>query len=418
MKIVTVSHAYDQFLNFLYATSTRNLSECSFEEQRDAYYATLFGHADFYTNALRNLGNEVEDFVYNNVFAQRAWRKEALTRAVVVNRHGGNGTGGPAETRLLLDRLPAAWLARFIARLQEKRKVLAQTPLRYAKPLFGPLLSRIDQQGAFLFDVFLEQVKAEKPDVLYIQGMHIFDDAMLRELKPHAGKIVGEHAATELRASVEYRLYDLVVSSFPPTVEWLRARGVRAELNKLAFDNRLPALVPETRRDIPLSFIGSIFKVHSTRLDFLRAVGAEIDELKVYGNVTIKVPKGSPLVRKILPAVWGREMYHVLRRSLVTLNHHGDVAPYANNMRLYEATGMGALLITDYKDNLHEMFELEKEVVTYRSAEECVDKARFYLNERNRGAREAIMAAGRRRTLREHTYESRMRRLIELLRQC
>ena len=305
-----------------------------------------------------------------------------------------------------------------VCRLQELRAVLAQTPLRYAKPLLRPLLRRIDQHGAFLFDVFLEQVKAEKPDVLYIQAVHLFDDAKLQALKAHAGKIVGEHAATELSSRIDYRLYDLIVSSFPPTIEWLRARGVRAELNKLAFDSRLPALIPEVTRDIPLSFVGSILKVHSTRLDFLLAVGRKISDLKIYGNVTIDLPKGSPVANMIMPAVWGREMYQVLRQSAVTLNHHGDIAPYANNMRLYEATGMGALLITDYKDNLHEMFEVEKEVVTYRSAEECVDKIRFYLDERNSAAREAISASGQRRTLTEHTYESRMRRLLDLIRQC
>ena len=42
---------------------------------------------------------------------------------------------------------------------------------------------------------------------------------------------------------------------------------------------------------------------------------------------------------------------------------------YANNMRLYEATGVGALLVTDWKENLGEMFEPGKEVVAYRSPE-------------------------------------------------
>jgi hypothetical protein len=410
MKIVTVSNAYDQFLNWLYATAP-GLSEWSFDEQRDAYYTTLFGHSDFYVNALRELGNEVEDFVYNNVRAQRAWREVSLTKTIVVGARrssGGLPTAKPSW-------IPDVWLTNYVFRLQELRAILAQTPLRYAKPLLRPLLRRIDQQGAFLFEVFRDQVKAEEPDVLYVQGMHLFDDEKLRELRPLVGKLVGEHAATELRPSIDYRIYDLVVSSFPPTIKWLRGRGVRAELNKLAFDKRLPTLVPEVRRDVPLSFIGSIFNVHRSRLHLLQAVAAKIDELKVYGNVTIGVPKESPLSGAVLPAVWGREMYQVLRRSVATLNHHGDIAPYANNMRLYEATGMGALLITDYKDNLHEMFEPEKEVVTYRSAEECIDKSRFYLNERNSAARNAIMSAGQRRTLTDHTYESRMRRLVELI---
>jgi spore maturation protein CgeB len=76
---------------------------------------------------------------------------------------------------------------------------------------------------------------------------------------------------------------------------------------------------------------------------------------------------------------------------------------------------MGCLLLTDYKDNLHEMFEPDQEVVTYRDAAECVDKVRFYLDDRNRDARERIAAAGQRRTLREHTYGARMKRLVQLI---
>jgi spore maturation protein CgeB len=84
-------------------------------------------------------------------------------------------------------------------------------------------------------------------------------------------------------------------------------------------------------------------------------------------------------------------------------------------MRLYEATGMGSLLLTDAKANLWEIFEPEKEVVTYADAEECVDKVRFYLDERNATARQAISMAGHRRTLQDHTYDKRMKNLINLI---
>ena len=60
----------------------------------------------------------------------------------------------------------------------------------------------------------------------------------------------------------------------------------------------------------------------------------------------------------------------VLRDSRITLNHHGNVPAFANNLRLYEATGVGTLLITDWKPDLHEVFEPGKEVVAYRSTGE------------------------------------------------
>ena len=106
-------------------------------------------------------------------------------------------------------------------------------------------------------------------------------------------------------------------------------------------------------------------------------------------------------------------MYQILRNSKITLNHHGDIAPYANNARLYEATGVGTLLITDWKRNLHEMFEPDKEMVAYRSPEECIELVQYYLEHDDE--REAIAHAGQERTLREHTYYRRMQELVDIL---
>jgi hypothetical protein len=234
-------------------------------------------------------------------------------------------------------------------------------------------------------------------------------------MKKHAKVLVGEHAAMPLPGSIDYRIYDLVVSSFLPTIQWLRAQGARAELNRLAFDPRVTDMVPERERDIRVSFIGSFLPVHHSRLELVDAVAAKVPDLSVRGGLSVELPEASPLLGRVGPALWGREMYAFLRRSRLTLNHHGDVPAYANNMRLYEATGMGCLLVTDFKDNLHEMFEPEREVVTYRDAAECIDKVRFYLDDRNRAARERIAAAGHSRTMREHTYGARMKRLVELI---
>jgi len=103
-------------------------------------------------------------------------------------------------------------------------------------------------------------------------------------------------------------------------------------------------------------------------------------------------------------------MYQTLREALVTLNHHIDVAEaYAGNVRLFEATGVGTLLITDWKKNLNEMFEPGKEVVAYRTPDECLEMIQYYLEHEDQ--RQAIASAGQRRTLRDHTYRQRMEQL-------
>lgn len=110
---------------------------------------------------------------------------------------------------------------------------------------------------------------------------------------------------------------------------------------------------------------------------------------------------------------WGRQMYQCLRSSRVTLNHHGDVAPYANNMRLFEATGVGTCLVTDWKANLVDMFTPGKEAVAYRNPEECVELIEHYLA--HDAERETVARAGQARTLREHTYYHRMQEFTGIL---
>ena len=82
-------------------------------------------------------------------------------------------------------------------------------------------------------------------------------------------------------------------------------------------------------------------------------------------------------------------------------------------MRLYETTGVGTPLLTDWKQNLSEMFHPEAEVAAYQSAEDCVEKIGYYLKQD--GERDRIARAGQERTLREHTYRQRMAQLVALV---
>ena len=111
---------------------------------------------------------------------------------------------------------------------------------------------------------------------------------------------------------------------------------------------------------------------------------------------------------------WGREMYGILNRSRITLNHHGDVPSHANNLRLYEATGMGSLLITDWKSDLDLILAPGIECVAYRSPEECVEQIRYYTSHPREAA--VIAAAGQQRTRRDHSYSVRIQSVLTAIR--
>jgi spore maturation protein CgeB len=102
----------------------------------------------------------------------------------------------------------------------------------------------------------------------------------------------------------------------------------------------------------------------------------------------------------------GLDMYQTLRDSKIGLNCHADSSPtYASNFRLFEVTGVGSCLLTDWKRNLPELFDPDSEVVAYHSIPECLEKIRWLRD--HDAERRKIAEAGQRRCLRDHTHEKR-----------
>ena len=82
-------------------------------------------------------------------------------------------------------------------------------------------------------------------------------------------------------------------------------------------------------------------------------------------------------------------------------------------MRLFEATGVGTCLLTDPGNNMADIFEEDREVVTYSSTDECVEKVEYLLGHED--VRREIAAAGQARTLKDHSVLQRCRQLDEIL---
>lgn len=353
---------------------------------------SLFGTADFYSSNLRKLGHEACDIHANNEWMQKAWARE-------------QGVG--VEESLGVVR-------KYESVVRRGASIVAKTPLRYLGPLIGGKVRIFDSQQNRLLEILAAQIKRRRPDVLLNLNMVSISSRFLKEMKPYMRLLVGQHAATPLSDAEDFSCYDLVTSSFPPTVEYFRKKGIRAELNRLAFEPKVLSYLKTTSRTFDVAFVGSLFRVHSSREALLEKVCARLPQTRVWGPNIDDLPSASSIKKCYQGQAWGLEMFQILRDSKITLNHHGDVAPYANNMRLYEATGVNTLLITDWKENLSGMFEPGKEVVVYRTAEECVEMVKYYLEHEQE--RQAIARAGHARTLQEHTYYQRTQELVEIVR--
>ena len=83
----------------------------------------------------------------------------------------------------------------------------------------------------------------------------------------------------------------------------------------------------------------------------------------------------------------------------------------AVNQRVFDVPACGAFLLTDDQDALGELFDIGKEVITYRNMEEIPELLKYYLN--NALERKRIAEHGRERIVREHTYVHRIKILID-----
>jgi spore maturation protein CgeB len=79
----------------------------------------------------------------------------------------------------------------------------------------------------------------------------------------------------------------------------------------------------------------------------------------------------------------------------------------------FEIPGCGAFLLTGTAENLEEYYVPGKEVVCFETLPELSEKIKYY--QQHQTERCKIAKAGYERTLREHTYEIRLKQLFRVI---
>jgi hypothetical protein len=369
MRIAILDTYYPKFLKEHYRRNPR-LKQRDSATQLSSLLESSFGTSDFYSHHLAGMGHEVIDLIANCVQLQDSWARE--------------------------NKIPFNALA-------------IKLPHRiFRLPLVGRRLAALPG----LIEIAVVQIKAFKPDVLYCQDLSFFPGGLLREIKKEVKLIVGQ-IACPLPPKDFLGEYDLILTSFPHFVDRLKELGIASEYFKIGFDTRILNLLGPISKDIDVSFVGGISRHHNKAIPLLEHLATKTP-IQFFGYGVKSLPRNSTIRKGYHGEIWGLEMYRTLARSKITLNRHINTAEnYANNMRLYEATGVGTMLLTDCKDNLQELFDIGNEVVTYSSKEEAAEMVHYYLDHPREAQR--IAKAGQERTLREHTYAQRMQELVPIL---
>ena len=294
-------------------------------------------------------------------------------------------------------------------------------------------------EGAdWMLRILCEQVRRFDPEVLIFHDQEYLDADFQAEVLRHCRpRLVVAWDGIARCDAARFANCHLVLTNFPFVRDFYRSAGLRAEVLPYSFHADIAEQLGTLERIYPLTFAGSLVVRSDLHLRRLRLVG----ELAKHFPLTVRAT-GSILQwkwtertqrrrlrhfhwseamdvyrlgRANLGAVHGLPMYRFFGESLVTFNVHIDNARnVASNMRLFEASGMGACLLTDGADGMEDYFELDTEVVLYGSRSEAVEKARWLFD--NPEKARAIGDAGFQRTMRDHTFEKRIPLLESFLR--
>ncbi|MBA3971966.1 MAG: glycosyltransferase [Bacteroidetes bacterium] len=272
-------------------------------------------------------------------------------------------------------------------------------------------------------EIVLAQIKQLKPDVFYIESIFNYYGQFLKEVKSYC-KFIVAWISTPISDSLKLNDIDMILSSTQDFVEKFRKMGIKSEYMLPAFDTRiLDLLEVSVEKSIPFSFVGGWGHVHINRKKALTHLVQSTNiqlwgygyrkeyhkrSLNYYKNILF--PEKSDVLEAYKGEVWGLEMYKVLQQSLITFNIHESLLKgRVGNMRMFEATGVGTLIMNDNGINLADIFIPGKEIEVYDSLDEAVEKTNYYLNHPEKAIEIGLNA--QRRTVKDYNYDEFVKQL-------
>ncbi len=104
---------------------------------------------------------------------------------------------------------------------------------------------------------------------------------------------------------------------------------------------------------------------------------------------------------------------YVYAFSAINFNCTSQQMKGAVNQRIFDAPAANGFVLTDWREQMDQLFEPNQEVICYHSPEEVPELIRYYL--KNTQERENITKAARRRVLSSHTWDCRILEILQVM---
>jgi hypothetical protein len=213
-----------------------------------------------------------------------------------------------------------------------------------------------------LEQILLAQIEQHRTEVFYNLDPIRYGSEFVAKLPGCVKKSVGWRAAPS--GSADLTKYDLIVCNFPSILDSWRQKGCRVAYFFPAHDPVMDAFAAARTEEFDLIFIGGFSRHHVKRSQALRAAASttgvrarfylEDSRLTRLANFLPPVPalrsyRHPDEIREIrADPLYGLDAYAAIAKSRIVFNGAVDMAGEdRGNMRCFEATGCGAVLLTD-----------------------------------------------------------------------
>lgn len=105
-------------------------------------------------------------------------------------------------------------------------------------------------------------------------------------------------------------------------------------------------------------------------------------------------------------------MYKIINQSKIILNYHLN-SEDGFNMRLFETTGLGSCILTDYRPQLELYFKLNKEILVYQN----IDDAISIIDHLKKNQRKifSVSKLGKKKIFSKHLFKNRKKIILNFI---
>jgi hypothetical protein len=259
-------------------------------------------------------------------------------------------------------------------------------------------------------EVLRLQIDTWEPDILYIGDPVTYSSDFIKSLKRRPALVLGWRAAS-IPLGTDWREFDAILSGISGCRKTAMQAGARMAVHFLP---GMPAWASYKSQVVPsydFSFVGQRSVAHIARTNYWQGLESWAQENGAQGAWHYYDAD----------ARFGVRAYQAMRSGRIALDARGemkygdeDIAGVETcNARMFEAVGLGMMLLTEYRENLDEMFVVGKEIETFRDAEELVDKVKYYTGHPDE--RETVARRGMLRWVSDHTMTRRAIKMDEII---